>query len=493
VTKLKELSLDPVLQRLSLLLSDEANPVYFVGGTVRDLALGRVIHDIDLAVDDDAIPLMFRLARELGYPAFVMDKERHVGRILGPGHESFIDVAQFREPELGGDLLGRDFTMNAMALPVNRHSLHDIIDPHGGLSDIEQGTIRVVHPRSIAEDPVRALRGVRFAAELRFVLAPEVIALSRDAAGIISERASPERIRDEISRILLSGQPDAGIAMLNEMDLLAAVLPAVSALEGVRQSAPHHQDALAHTMTVLNYLTQLEWLVYGEPVHEEWVPEIESLVASYRVQLRDHLDARSDGGASGRLLLLWAGLLHDVGKRQTQSITDDGRIQFYGHDKVGAAIASAILSGFSFSNEATNRVRAIVGGHMRPLLLANERKAPGRRAIFRYYRALRGSGLDVALLSLADHLATYDGVGDSERWESLLVVVGSLFHNYFDYREQTVAPRRLLNGKAVMELLEEPAGHEIGRLLGLLEEAQAVGEVSTVKEAEEFVRLNHVK
>ena len=478
------------MQRLSLILKDEDPTVYFVGGTVRDMVLGRPIHDVDLAVATDAIPLTFRLANELGYPAFVMDRGRNVGRILSPDNDWIIDVAQFREPELRGDLFGRDFNMNALALPVTGHTFHDVIDPFGGLRDIESGQIGVVHRRSIEEDPVRALRGVRFAVELSFALTPEVIALSRDAAGIISERASPERIRDELSRILLSGEPDRGIAMLLELNLLPVVLPGISALYGVEQSAPHHEHVFAHTLTVLKYLVQLERLIDGESAEDESSREIGEVISPFRTELTEHLDDRLDGGVSGRLLLLWAGLLHDVGKSQTRTIGQDGRIQFLGHDQAGAAIVGRVLSGFKFSGEATGRVRSIVGGHMRPLLLANAHKAPSRRAIFRYYRDLQNAGLDVALLSLADHLATYGGVGDRENWGSLLAVVDALFHAYFARHEEVVAPKRLLDGKAVRAILEKSPGHEIGRMLGLLDEAQAAGEISTVEEAVEFVRLN---
>ena len=129
---------------------------------------------------------------------------------------------------------------------------------------------------------------------------------------------------------------------------------------------------------------------------------------------------------------------------------------------------------------------------MRSLLLANDRHAPSRRAIYRYFRDLGPAGLDVALLAIADHFATYTGRHDQESWEPLRIVLESLIDTYFNGYEQTIAPPRLLNGQAIMDELGAPPGHEIGRLLRALEEAQASGDVTTRDEALAFIRRHHM-
>jgi putative nucleotidyltransferase with HDIG domain len=485
-------TLIPLLEQFRPLLAVSGRPVYVVGGVVRDALLGRATHDVDLIVESGAIPLTFRLADALGLPAFVLDAERDVGRIILPDGETTIDVARYRGGSLEEDLLGRDFTINALALPATAADLSEIIDQHHGLDDLRAGQVRVIHDLSIAHDPVRALRAARFAAQLNFTLTAETVAAARTAAKLITERISPERVRDELSRLLTSGAPQRGLSLLSDLALLPVVLPQVAALDGVAQSPPHHEDVLAHTLSVLGYLVQIERLVAGRTVAADWTEPVERLLAPYRDESIAHLDRPADGGAKGRLLLFWGGLLHDIGKRETQTIGADRRIRFIDHDEVGAMLAGRLLNAFNFSNEAVRRVRTIVAGHMRPLFLAAEGRAPSRRTAYRYFRALREAGIDVGLLALADHLATYAGPGDDGSWKALLQVVAALFETYYTAYDRVVAPPRLLDGREIMELLSLPPGQEIGRLLRLLEEAQAVGEVNTKTEAIDFVRRNRM-
>lgn len=485
------LTLSPILDRIRPLLSGRGQPVYVVGGTVRDAIMGRAVHDIDLIVESGAIPLTFHLADSLGWPAYVLDGERDVGRIIVPGQDMTLDIARYRGPTLEDDLQGRDFTINAMALPINGSTIADVIDRHNGLPDLAEKQIRVIHPQSIMDDPVRALRAVRFATQFGFALTSETAEAAGAAGPLLREKASVERLRDELSRLLATDSPHTGIAMLHELGALPYILPDLSALDGLNQSPPHHEDVFRHTLSVLRYLTTVLSLVDGGAITNEWTVTLDTLLAPYREGLRRHLAQVTDGGMRGRLLLMWGALFHDIGKRRTQTIDDNGHIRFLDHDKVGAELTSKVVGEFSFSNEARQRVYSIVGGHMRPLFLAVEQRPPTRRTVYRYFRALHSAGLDVGLLALADHLATYNGIGNQSGWDSLQGVVGSLFETYFNAFETTVAPPRLLDGRTIMAVLEAPPGHEIGRLLRLLEEAQASGEVNSPDEALAFVRRHH--
>jgi len=481
------LALDPFLDRVRPLLATHPWPVYLVGGAVRDALLGRANHDIDLIVATGAIDLTFDLARRLGLPAYRLDDERDVGRILVPGSATTLDIARFRGDSLADDLGARDFTVNALALPVAAQTAGAVIDLHNGLADLAAQRLRAIHDHSIADDPVRALRAVRFA-QFDFSLTDETAAAVRAAGPLLPARVSAERLRDELNRVLSGDAPYDIIGALDNYDLLRYVLPEVAAMADVAQSPPHHEDVLAHTYSVMRQLVAVEEIAAGRQIDTAWAASVDDGLSPHLSNLAAHLDETLDGGFNGRLLWRWAALLHDVGKPPTQTIDVAGRIRFLGHEDAGAALTTTILNRLRFSGEAVRRVRDTVAGHMRPLHLAHDGRPPSRRTVYRYYRALHAAGIDVALLSLADHLATYNGPGPDDSWAALLAVVGTLLNTYFTGYTETVAPPRLLNGLEVMELLGIEPGRELGRLLAELEEAQAAGEVTTREAAVTFLR-----
>jgi putative nucleotidyltransferase with HDIG domain len=271
---------------------------------------------------------------------------------------------------------------------------------------------------------------------------------------------------------------------MHQYGLLPQLLPEIASLADIAQSPPHHEPVLAHTISVLRWLEQVEKVLVQEAaatnsplrlIQEKLRPHIPAVTA--------HLARLVDGGPSGLDLLRLSALFHDAGKGETQS-EENGRIRFLGHDKVGAAIAGRRLRQLAFSNEAVNHVKQTVTGHMRPLwLVENQGGKPTRRAVYRYFRDIKTAGLDVALLSLADHLATYNGPGNEEQWSNLLNLTAALFDYFFQRYTEVVAPPPLLDGRQLMAALNLEPGPEIGRLLRLIEEAQAAGDITTAKEA----------
>jgi hypothetical protein len=138
------------------------------------------------------------------------------------------------------------------------------------------------------------------------------------------------------------------------------------------------------------------------------------------------------------------------------------------------------------SNQAITIIRRIVRHHMRPLLLSYSQVKLSRRAVYRYFKTIGPTGLDIGLLSLVDHLAAYQGIGDEVAWQRLLQVVSQLFAHYFTRYEETVAPPLLVDGRDLMQEFQLKQGPEIGRLLRLIQEAQATGEVQTREQALQF-------
>ncbi|NHZ72237.1 MAG: HDIG domain-containing protein, partial [Aquificales bacterium] len=337
-------------------------------------------------------------------------------------------------------------------------------------------------------DPVRSLRAIRQGLSYGFHLTDDTKTAVTAAAPLLY-KTSDERVRDELVKMLKTAVPDQAIRQMAELGLLTQLLPEIADLADVEQSPPHHEPVLAHTISVLRWLVAVETAVVGQqPVDSPELANIQVQLAKFGDGLQAHLDREIGGGLNGRLLLRLDGVFHDVGKKATQTIEESGRIRFLGHDKTGAKLAATRLRQLAFSNQAIKRVETAVSGHMRPLHLAHTGKKPSRRAIYRYFRATQETGLDIGLLSLADHLATHDGIGDEAQWQNLLTVVAELFRHYFEQYEKTVAPEPLINGRDLMQILNLSPSPEIGRILRLVQEAQAAGEISTRQQALEFAQ-----
>ena len=166
---------------------------------------------------------------------------------------------------------------------------------------------------------------------------------------------------------------------------------------------------------------------------------------------------------------------------------EDGRIRFFRHDKVGAKLTGTRLRKLRLSNEAVDYVKLIVANHMRPLLLSREPRL-SRRAVFRFFNSSRTAGLDVAFLALADNLATYNGRDENGCRSRLLAVVIELYSHYFQKFEETIKPPLLLDGNQLMKELDLAPGRQVGRLLNLIQEAQAAGEITNRAQAVELAR-----
>jgi len=371
----EELPLPPLMARLRPILGQHHSPIYLVGGAVRDALLGRTSHDLDFIVPQGAVRLAFQIANALNVPAYVLDRERDTGRVVLPENGATLDFARFRGPDLEADLRDRDFTINAMAMPAAAQRSSSLIDPCGGTADLAAGRIQQTHDQAIVDDPVRALRAVRLALHLDFKLTEETVA-ALISAGPELRRVSSERIRDELQKLLQTAAPHQAISQLDRLGLLEVILPEVAELRALPQSAPHHEPVLAHTISVLHWLTQVEAAVSSvNQTHAEPLANLQEALAGFVLSLESHLAQKFDGGLDGRTILRFAALFHDVGKKKTFKADANGRIRFLGHDQIGAALAESRLRQLCLSNQSVARVKHIVAGHIRPMLLANDAAA----------------------------------------------------------------------------------------------------------------------
>ena len=477
--------------------------VYLVGGAVRDALLGRPTHDLDFALERDAIKLARRVANTLKADFYPLDPERDTGRVLvtnEDGTRTMLDFSAFRGPDpstgsgqsLEADLRCRDFTLNAIALNLNDNTIHD---PLGGAMDLKEKRLRSCSPSAFTDDPVRILRGIRLAANFGFHILPETRALMKEAVGLLGN-VSSERLRDELFRILDGPQPAACLRALDLLGVLDRVLPELSTLKGVEQIPPHVHDVWDHTLAVVSYLESVLAALMPDTnpdkTNDLFKGLLELRIGRYRQQIGEYLSTPLAADRSLRGLLFLAALYHDVAKPQAKKVDEEGQLRFWGHDQQGAEIAAERARLLALSNDEIQRLETIIQNHMRIHFHTNrlmrEGKPPSRRAVYRFFRDAGPAGVDICLLTLADLRATYEQTLPQETWAACLDVVRTMLAAWFEKREEQIAPPSLVDGNDLMRELSLQPGPLVGKLLEALREAQAVGTVTTHVEALSYAR-----
>ena len=479
VTGRQVLALLPAWLRRHLagLLRQEGLPLYLTGGVVRDLLLGLAPADIDLTVPAGARDLAGRLATRTGGAYVELGRDEDAARVVCKGVT--VDCSSFREAavDIETELTLRDLTVNALALRIDALLMGPggegdqalvVIDPTGGLRDLEGGWIRMAGPDSFRADPLRLVRVFRFAATLGFAVEPQTLLVVRRQRALLVGPA-PERIAHELDLIMASHRAHATFAALAETGLLWEIVPELQAGVGMDQPASHHLDVFGHSLEALG---QMERLVAAPGV---FFPDdggrIEAHVASGRNRVR----------------LLWAALLHDLGKPPTCAIKEDrgGRITFYNHDRAGATLFRQVARRLRWSNEDTERVAGLISEHMRPFHLANVARAAELtlRAAIRMVRAAGDDLPGLFLLAMADALA---GQGPM-RIEGMEEELARLYHHLETVRAEHVAPVQtgppLLTGRDLIERLGLVPGPLFKEILAAVEEARMEGAVRTFDQA----------
>lgn len=466
--------------------------VYLVGGALRDELLHRPVHDLDFVVAGEAIKVSRQVADRMGAAFFPMDAEHDVGRCIltqSDGSRLVLDFTAMRGPDLESDLRLRDFTINAMA--VDLRSPETLIDPLHGGQDLHDQCVRACSPSTFLDDPLRILRGIRLAIAFQLKFETGTLQYLKAAIPGLSS-VSPERLRDEIFRILEGKQPGTAMRMMDILGVTPLIMPELTGLKQVTQSAPHTLDVWEHTLATLDRLEQvLEVLSTDADLAEgaNWAYGLLSLrLGRYRQQLFDHLADRLNPDRSLRSLIFSAALYHDAGKPATRTLDETGRIRFYTHDEVSAQLAARWGRDLHLSNHEIDRLVNMVRGHMRPNLFIHSHELPSRRAIYRFYREYGKSGVDIVILSIADTLATYGATLPRDTWIFHLDVARALLEAWWEKPQESVRPPILLTGHDLMDHFGLQEGPQIGQLLEAVREAQAIGFVNSRSDALDLVR-----
>ncbi len=438
---------------------------WLVGGCLRDELLGLPVRDIDIVLDGRPEPFARALAGRLGGAVFAASESYGTWRIvLGAVH---VDVASLRGQERGAvsradrleaDLRARDFTVDALARPLDGGEL---VDPLDGIADLAARRLCLCSRGALQDDPLRVLRLFRLARA--FDLLPEadaVDAARRAAPGLA--RVSGERVRDELCAVLAAADASAAFRDLAVVGALGVVLPELDALRGVGQNPYHHLDVFGHTLEALTYVSGVVRQLGGER----------------------HLTPPEEAGLSGVEPLVpvsWAVLLHDIGKPAVRVVSEDGRIIFWHHDETGRRMAGDIAARLRFSGRFTAYLGTLIRQHLRLGFLVREQPLT-RRALARYRRDVEPWVFESVVVSLCDRLATR---GEKTSLTSMARHY-RLARSVWSAVSKTQSPS-LLSGDDVMELLDIGPGPAVGQALDALREELEAGEVTDATGAREFL------
>lgn len=437
---------------------------WVVGGAVRDRLLHRPVDDVDLVLDGDVRAAARHLALAVGGPAFPLSETFGGWRVVGPGHAWHVDLLPLRGGSLASDLALRDFTVNAIAEPLAGGAL---IDPHGGVEDLARRRLRMVTPRSFADDPVRVLRLARLACELGLEGERATVTAAR-AQAMGAAAVAQERVFTELVRIVLAPAVLDGFALMDRLGLYEAVFPELGAARGMAQNRFHHLDVHDHILAALQAAVDLE----ADPaasVGEQNAAAVAALLAE------PCADGLTRGGA-----LRFGALMHDIAKPVTRGMLPDGRVTFIGHDTAGADLTRAILARWRTSERLRAHVSALTRHHLRLGFLVHERPL-ARRAVFRYLKACEPVAPDVTLLTICDRVATRGDNAPDAIAAHLALAREVLPDALAWHADPPAAP--LVRGDVLARELGLPPGPRLGSLLAAIAEARWAGEIGSQAEA----------
>ena len=478
--------LPSLIQRLRENFASQGVTAYLVGGTVRDLLLGRETGDIDVAVAADASSVGHGLASSLAGRLVPLDEVRGIWRVVIPDGEGVwsVDVNSI-DGEILEDLGRRDFTIDAMAASfadVGVESLGTkVIDPFGGCEDLTAGVIRSVRPSVFRDDPARLLRAPRLAAQLQMEIVEDTSEQIQRDAHLVTTIAN-ERVRDELLKLLAEPCATDSMRRMDSLGLLCRIIPELEEARHVSQPKEHHWDVFNH---LLETVGKVETILRPGQGPGAFVPETHPIFES----INPHFAEEVSDGHTRMTMLKLAGLLHDVAKPATKTVEDDGRIRFLGHHAEGAVASARILRRLRVSGRGVELVRLMVHHHLRPSQMAHGDELPTRKAIYRYYRDTGDAAIDTLFLNMADYLAARGPQLGSGEWSAHCRVIESILNESLEGEAHEPLPK-LITGHDIMGTFAVGPGPGVGRLLDLAREAQASGEITTREEALELINAN---
>lgn len=458
------------------LVSLTSLPIYLVGGSVRDLLLGKEdIKDIDLLMPSGSDSAARTFADRINGSFFYLDEERKITRVVKQTDHEVVqfDFTNFEGPDLAADLGRRDFTINAMALDLREFIAHKavdgLVDLFHGREDVGHKLVRVTKPGVLDEDPLRLLRAVRFAATLGFTIEEETAKHIRLRAKLIAG-PSPERVRDELFMILSERKAEKHLLLMDSLGLLAKLLPELEPLRGFAPGMYHVHDVLTHSIRTAGYLDTV-------------LDDLPKLVPGLAGAVLEHLEAHTEHLVPRKAALRFACLLHDMAKPETFT-SDDGRIRFHGHDNLGAEKVLFLCRRFRLSRSTEALVSKVIKFHMRLFNLSSP-GGPSKNAMYRYCRDLGDALPESLLLAQSDARATFE-IMPKEKFadtEKPMAVVLEYYYTKF----LKAGARPVVTGDDLIKMGMQP-GPRFREILEEIKEKQAEGTITNRDEALEYLK-----
>ncbi len=474
--------MDRVINAVAQVAKNRGEPCYLVGGSIRDILLNRdlMIQDLDFVTKEDPGDFAESLLETLQGKLIPMDKEKRLYRIrLEEG--LILDFTQIEGDGIESDLEKRDFTISAMAYPLEAPwpmEKEYIIDPFGGQRDIEKRRIRHIREEAFQEDPLRLIRAPRFMCQLRFNMGEETIEAIRKHSHLLKNVAG-ERITHELFLILREDKTYHFLTFMDKkLNILNKIFPEIEDMRDIGECKYHVVDSWTHSVYTVKVA---ESVIYAQGYFEDHIRQ------AYEEHAKELIS-----GTHRRIDLIKLGaLFHDIGKPSAKKVDPTGRTRFRGHEITGAELVKEYAERLKWSKKESALLYKYVAQHMTPLVLYKKNDVSGR-ALYQFFSAAGKETLDLLLIALADIVSTRKLLDPHEEMGMFKIHVEYIANNYITRYKPIEDITGIITGQEIMETVNLPESTFVGEVLEDLKKAMFYGHISSHKEgALKYLKKNY--